>query len=260
MDRLAGQARPAWWADHATCLGEYDIGVTVTVDVVGQWQATGRHADPLDTIQRGGWDFRAEMDPRFSLAFPGEDRGGIMVLVVEAGDGTLRLTEASDRDGSGNVTSDLTRGQSAKAGDHVRHAATGSGVSSLTDLSEEVSEGAKGSLPRQPLQERGRFSRLPRRGQFGEQDRLQPGRSGLLRRGFLSAMPPKHPLPTVTRTPVMAATAGACPDTEPARVLTSRLPPSYEEERWPWSRAPSHPHPERPTPSTYDPRGDGSCR
>ncbi|GHJ97587.1 hypothetical protein SNE510_71060 [Streptomyces sp. NE5-10] len=73
-------------------------------------------------------------------------------------------------------------------------------------------------------------------------------------------MPSKHPLPTVTPTPVMAATAGARPATESPRALTSRLPPSYEEERWLWSSTPSRPHPERPTPSTYDPRGDGSCR
>ncbi|MFC9595311.1 hypothetical protein ACFTUC_36635 [Streptomyces sp. NPDC056944] len=108
MDRFAGQARLEWWANHATCLGEYDIDITATVDVVGQWQATGRHANALDTIQRDGWAFLMEMDPHFSIAFPGEDRGGIMVLVVEAGDGTLRLTEASDWDGSGNVTFDLT--------------------------------------------------------------------------------------------------------------------------------------------------------
>ncbi|MGW0117996.1 hypothetical protein [Streptomyces sp. NPDC003327] len=108
MDRLAGRARLEWWVNHATCLGEYDIDITVTVDVVGQWQATGRHANPLDTIQRDGWDFLMEMDPHFSLAFPGEHRGGIMVLVVEAGDGTLRLTEAPGWDGSGNITFDLT--------------------------------------------------------------------------------------------------------------------------------------------------------
>ncbi|MFE4304983.1 hypothetical protein ACFRR6_02810 [Streptomyces sp. NPDC056891] len=86
----------------------YDIDITVAVDAVGQWRATGRHSNALDTTQREGWDFLMEMDPHFSIALPGEDRGGVMVRVVEAGDGTLTLTEASDCDGSENVTFDLT--------------------------------------------------------------------------------------------------------------------------------------------------------
>lgn len=49
-----------------------------------------------------------EMDPHFSIAFPSEDRGGIIVRVVEAENGTLSLTEAPDWDGSANGTSDLT--------------------------------------------------------------------------------------------------------------------------------------------------------
>ncbi|MFF9473900.1 hypothetical protein ACF1E9_14945 [Streptomyces roseolus] len=107
MDRFVGQGRLEWWANQSTCLEMYDIDITVAVDAIGQWRATGRHANALDTIQHGGWDFLMEMDPHFSTAFPGEDRGGIMVRVVEAGDGTLTLTEAPDWDGSGNVTFDL---------------------------------------------------------------------------------------------------------------------------------------------------------
>ncbi|MCX5134849.1 hypothetical protein OOK06_22515 [Streptomyces sp. NBC_00340] len=80
----------------------YDIDITVAVDAVGQWRATGRHANVLDAIQREGWDFLMEMDPHFSIAFPGEDRGGIMVRVVETGDGTLTLTEAPDWDSAWN--------------------------------------------------------------------------------------------------------------------------------------------------------------
>ncbi|MFJ3667484.1 hypothetical protein ACIPSE_13625 [Streptomyces sp. NPDC090106] len=49
-----------------------------------------------------------EMDPHFSIAFPGKDRGGITVRVVEAEDGTLMLLEAPDGDGSVSVTFDLT--------------------------------------------------------------------------------------------------------------------------------------------------------
>ncbi|MER5599527.1 hypothetical protein [Streptomyces sp. NPDC002265] len=96
MDRFAGQARLEWWANHATFLEKYDIDVTVTVDTVGAWRATGRHSNALDTTRREGWDFLMEMDPHFSLVFPGEDDGGILVRVFEEEDGTLTLTEASD--------------------------------------------------------------------------------------------------------------------------------------------------------------------
>lgn len=106
MDRFVGQGRLEWWANHSICLEMYDI--TVTVDAVGKWQATGRHASALDTTQREGWDFLMEMDPHFSIAFPGEDRGGVTVRVVETEDGTLTLMEAPDWDGSVSVTFDLT--------------------------------------------------------------------------------------------------------------------------------------------------------
>ncbi|MFB6560221.1 MULTISPECIES: hypothetical protein [unclassified Streptomyces] len=108
MDRFVGRARLEWWANQSTCLEMYDIDITVTVDAVGKLRATGRHAKSLDTTQREGWAFLMEMDPHFSLAFPGEDRGGITVRVVEAEKGTLSLTEAPDWDGSVNVTVDLT--------------------------------------------------------------------------------------------------------------------------------------------------------
>ncbi|MGW3328002.1 hypothetical protein [Streptomyces virginiae] len=108
MDGFVGRARLEWWANSSTCLETYDIDITVTVDAVGRSWATGRHADALDTTQREGWDFLMEMDPHFSLAFPGEDRGGIMVRVVEEENGTLSLTEAPDGDGSVNGTFDLT--------------------------------------------------------------------------------------------------------------------------------------------------------
>ncbi|MFD7781942.1 hypothetical protein ACFV4Q_02335 [Streptomyces nojiriensis] len=108
MDRFVGQARLEWWANQSTCLDTYDIDITVTADAVGTLRATGRHANALDTTQREGWDFLMEMDPHFSIAFPNEDRGGIMVRVVEAEDETLLLTEAPDWDGSVNVTFDLT--------------------------------------------------------------------------------------------------------------------------------------------------------
>ncbi|MEU2623093.1 hypothetical protein ABZ642_34145 [Streptomyces sp. NPDC007157] len=108
MDRFVGQARLEWWANHSTCLEMYDIHVTVTVDAAGKWRATGRHANALDTTQREGWDFLMEMDPHFSVAFPGEDRGGITVRVLEAKDGALTLMEAPDWNGSVSVTFDLT--------------------------------------------------------------------------------------------------------------------------------------------------------
>ncbi|MGW6952288.1 hypothetical protein [Streptomyces xanthophaeus] len=110
MDRFVGQARLEWWANPSTCLGTYEIDITVTVavDAVGTLRATGRHAKSLDTTEREGWDFLMELDPHFSLAFPGEDRGGITVRVVEAENGTFSLAEAPDQDGSGGVTFDLT--------------------------------------------------------------------------------------------------------------------------------------------------------
>ncbi|MFJ9794664.1 hypothetical protein [Streptomyces sp. NPDC101145] len=108
MDRFVGHGRLEWWANQSTCLEMYDIDITVTVDAVGKWRATGRHANALDATQREGWYFLMETDPHFSLAFPGEDRGGITVRVVEAEDGTLTLVEAPDRDGSVSVTFDLT--------------------------------------------------------------------------------------------------------------------------------------------------------
>ncbi|MFE0701150.1 hypothetical protein [Streptomyces sp. NPDC058872] len=86
----------------------YDIDITITVDAVDRWWATGRHANALDATQRESWDFLMEMDPHFSIAFPGEDRGGITVRVVEAEDGTLTLVEAPDWDGSVSVAFDLT--------------------------------------------------------------------------------------------------------------------------------------------------------
>ncbi|MFF7449753.1 MULTISPECIES: hypothetical protein [unclassified Streptomyces] len=96
MDRFVGQGRLEWWANHSTCLETYEIDITVAVDAVDKWQATGRHANALDPTQREGWNFLMEMDPHFALAFPGEDRGGITVRVVEAEDGTLTLMEAPD--------------------------------------------------------------------------------------------------------------------------------------------------------------------
>jgi hypothetical protein len=93
MDRFVGQASLEWWANHATCLEKYAIDVTNTFHTASMWQATGRHAHVLDTAQREGWDFLMEMDPYFSVVFPGEDNNGIFVRVLEAEDGALTLME-----------------------------------------------------------------------------------------------------------------------------------------------------------------------
>ncbi|EGE39521.1 hypothetical protein GTY83_01105 [Streptomyces sp. SID4928] len=108
MDRFVGQGRLEWWANQSICLETYDINITATVDADGKWRATGQHANALDATQREGWDFLMEMDPHFSIAFPGEDCGEITVRVVEAEDGALTLVEAPDWDGSVSVTFDLT--------------------------------------------------------------------------------------------------------------------------------------------------------
>jgi hypothetical protein len=64
MDRFVGRASLEWWANRESCLEKYGIDIIVTVDEAGTWQATGRHANLLDTTQREGWDFLMEMDPR----------------------------------------------------------------------------------------------------------------------------------------------------------------------------------------------------
>ncbi|MFF3204120.1 hypothetical protein [Streptomyces sp. NPDC002962] len=107
MDRFVGQARLEWWANQATCLEKYDIDVTVTVDAVGTWRATGRHAHALDTTRREGWDFLMEIDPHFSLVFGDEENDGILARVFEEEDGTLTLAEAPEGDESAIITSDL---------------------------------------------------------------------------------------------------------------------------------------------------------
>nr|WSS73237.1 hypothetical protein OG491_35565 [Streptomyces sp. NBC_01175] len=108
MDRFVGQASLEWWANREICLEKYGIDITVTVDEVGKWQATGRHANLLDTPQREGWDFLMEMDPHFSVVFSGEDNSGILVRVFETEDGTLTLMEVPNGHGSVNITFDLT--------------------------------------------------------------------------------------------------------------------------------------------------------
>lgn len=108
MDRFVGQASLEWWANREICLEKYGIALTVTSDEVGTWQATGWHAHLLDTTQQEGWDFLMEMDPHFSVVFPGEDNSGILVRVFETEDGTLTLTEVPNGKGSVNIIFDLT--------------------------------------------------------------------------------------------------------------------------------------------------------
>ncbi|MFE7097340.1 hypothetical protein [Streptomyces erythrochromogenes] len=106
MDGFAGRARLEWWANASACLEKYDIDIAVTVDADGTWWATARHASALDTARREGWDFLMAMDPSFSVVFPGKDKGGNVVRVFEAEDGTLTLTEAPDGHGSPGITLD----------------------------------------------------------------------------------------------------------------------------------------------------------
>ena len=108
MHRYEGPARLEWWANSSMCIGEYGVDLTVTIDQTGVWRASARFAVELDGEGREGWDFLMELDPHFSLAFPGEDRGSLLVRVEEARDGTLNLTEPRNWDGSGSVSFDLT--------------------------------------------------------------------------------------------------------------------------------------------------------
>jgi hypothetical protein len=103
MDRYEGPARLEWWANHSIYLDMYDIDLTVTVDDAGTWRSFGRHTTEFDKARREGWDFLMGMDPYFSLAFSGEDRGTLMVRVDEAEGGLLTLSEAPDWTGSVSV-------------------------------------------------------------------------------------------------------------------------------------------------------------
>ncbi|MFC8795025.1 hypothetical protein [Streptomyces cinereoruber] len=96
MDRFVGRARLEWWANQAMCLETYTIDITNTTGTAGAWQATGRHTPVLDSTQREGWDFLMEMDPYFSVVFPGKDSSGIFVRVLEAEDATLTLIEVPE--------------------------------------------------------------------------------------------------------------------------------------------------------------------
>ncbi|MFI8404962.1 hypothetical protein ACIGG5_32565 [Streptomyces sp. NPDC085463] len=99
MDRFTGRARLEWWANQAICLEAYTIDITDTADTTGTagtWQATGRHAPALDSTQREGWGFLMEMDPYFSIVFPGKHSSGILVRVLEAEDSTLTLIEVPE--------------------------------------------------------------------------------------------------------------------------------------------------------------------
>jgi hypothetical protein len=107
MDRYEGPARLEWWANDSICLDKFEIDITVTVDASGAWHTSGRHSTVLDTTGRKGWNFLMGMDPHFSLAFAGEDRGTVMVRVDEAKDGVLTLSEAPDWDGSGSIRFDI---------------------------------------------------------------------------------------------------------------------------------------------------------
>ena len=90
------------------CLDKYEIDFTVTIDQSGVWRASARSPVALEGADREGWDFLMEMDPVFSLAFPGEERGTLLVRVEEVEDGTLILTEPEDWDGSVSLKFDLT--------------------------------------------------------------------------------------------------------------------------------------------------------
>ncbi|MFJ8043616.1 hypothetical protein ACIRBX_24260 [Kitasatospora sp. NPDC096147] len=110
MDRFVGRGRLEWWANPLLCVERYDLDLTVTVDAAGTWRASATHRPALDPARREGWDFLLELDPHFTVAFPGEEVGAIVVRVAQAADGTLTLTDAPEWDGTGSVTFDIDCG------------------------------------------------------------------------------------------------------------------------------------------------------
>jgi hypothetical protein len=91
MDRYEEAARLEWWANRHTCLGSFDVRVTVLHDASG-WHASAVFASPLSEEDREGWGFLMELSPYFTLRFEGDDQAAIDVRVDESEDGALTVS------------------------------------------------------------------------------------------------------------------------------------------------------------------------
>ncbi|MEZ0091781.1 hypothetical protein [Streptacidiphilus sp. EB129] len=91
MDSYQGAATLEWWADGSTCLGEFDVQVSVCV-ADGNWACEAELGpERLSDGHREVFDLLMDLDPVFTLRF--DEGTEILVNVLRAGDGQrLALT------------------------------------------------------------------------------------------------------------------------------------------------------------------------
>ncbi|SEK55920.1 hypothetical protein [Streptacidiphilus jiangxiensis] len=97
MGSYQGGATLEWWANRSTCLGEFDVLVSVRV-ADGNW-ACDAELGPgcLPDEHREVFDLLMDLDPIFTLRF--DEGSEILVNVLRAGDGEhLALTAYEPRE------------------------------------------------------------------------------------------------------------------------------------------------------------------
>jgi hypothetical protein len=94
MDSYVGPARLEWQANPDTCLGSFDVDLTVVVDDAG-WHASATFVTPPQGDDREGWSFLMQLGPYFTLRFLEDEQATILVRVEEeAAERRLLLTAA----------------------------------------------------------------------------------------------------------------------------------------------------------------------
>lgn len=95
VDSYVGHARLEWWANSDTCLGAWDVNLTVTVDDAG-WHASATFDASPQGEEREGWSFLMRLDPHFTVRFLEDEEATILVRVdEEPPEGRLLLTEVT---------------------------------------------------------------------------------------------------------------------------------------------------------------------
>ncbi|MFD0355231.1 hypothetical protein ACFVHW_16055 [Streptomyces sp. NPDC127110] len=91
MDSYQGTATLEWWANESTCLGEFDVQVSVCV-VGDDWVCDAMLGpERLSDDHREVFDLLLDLDSVFTLRF--DESSEILVNVVRVGDsGHLALT------------------------------------------------------------------------------------------------------------------------------------------------------------------------
>jgi hypothetical protein len=94
VDSYAGPARLEWQANSDTCLGSFDVDLTVVVDDAG-WHASATFAARPQGEDREAWSFLMQLDPYFTLRLLEGEHATILVRVdEEEEEGRLLLTVA----------------------------------------------------------------------------------------------------------------------------------------------------------------------